>query len=246
MTDYPIEPGDIQIDEFWYHEQLGQYRLLARSIEEHLVESGSKYGARAREKQQELEEFEAKHGPIADHENFSSYMVIDGLIADANQFGDEFPNLVRGGLFLSIYGYLEHSLNSLCDQCQTDHDLRVRDLGGSGLKRVATYLKKAYGIGVPDELLRGTDFQLVQMIRNAIVHNAGWIPVGKDRDFIVWSRESLLHHEVDLKYGGYVYLNRNYLEWFITQAQRMFQDLCKELNSYLNKRIQDDRQRQQS
>jgi hypothetical protein len=190
-----------------------------------------------------LEEHEAEHGPIADYEDSSWYYAIDDLIADADQFGDEFPNLVRGGLFLSIYGYVEHSLNSLCNMCQIDHSLKVTDLRGSGLERAATYLRKAYGITVPDAVLRGTDFKLVQMIRNSIVHNAGWIPLEKDMEFTAWSRESLLNHEAVLKYGGYVYLNKNFLEWFIGQAERMFDELCKELRIYLNKRMQDERQK---
>jgi hypothetical protein len=234
---YPIDHSDIDIDEFWYSHTLDEYQILSESIENHLVDVCKKLEAEAHEARQKLDDYEAKHGPVVNYEDSSYFYALDGIFADYNLFGEEFPNRVRAGLFLGIYGYIEDSLNSLCNVCQLDHEITVSDLWGAGLERATRYFKKAYGIQVPESVLRGAEFRLVQMIRNSLVHRSGRIPAGdEERKFRSLCRECVLNQEVSLAEHGEIRLNRSFLMWFIGQARAMFIDLCSELKSYLKKR----------
>jgi len=238
--DYPIDHSDIDIDDFWYSNRLDQYQRLIFTIEKHLVSSCKKIDAEVRDLNKRLEAHEKKHGSIKDYENSYFFHLFDGLVADSGLYSTEFPNLVRCGLFLSIYGYLEHSLNSLCKQCQLDHDISVSDLRGSGLERAARYFRKAYGIKVPESVLRGAEFSLIQMIRNSLVHASGEIPVELEKRFNNLSRECLLEREAELQENGHVFLNANFLPWFIDRSREMFKGLCDELKAYLRSRSEQE------
>jgi len=239
MRGFPIDYRDIDIDAADYLWQLDDLLGLIRTVESGLDKSAHELETRADKISEKLKEYESKHGGIKNYEQSSFFYDLDFVVAQHDMLKDQFPNIVRGGLFLSIYAFVEHSLNGLCEQCRLEHGIRVTDLRGSGPERARAYLKKSYGITIPDEVLLGAEFKLLRMIRNSLVHCAGEIPAGEEANFKRLCTECLLNREVELQKHGYLQLNANFLEWFVVQAKHMFSGVCKELSAYVERKRQE-------
>ena len=69
--------------------------------------------------------------------------LIDSYAWDLHLSSSFFPELQRESMFVTLYSYLEHNLNTVCDEIGKEIGSRVRrkDLHGRGVIRALDYLK---------------------------------------------------------------------------------------------------------
>lgn len=86
-----------------------------------------------------------------------------------------FPSLQRSSAFLTVCGFLEHELDKLCLQYQSEKGfkLTLSDLNGKGIDRSTSYLEKVAGLEGLKSSKEWDEIKTVQRIRNVIVHNSG-------------------------------------------------------------------------
>jgi hypothetical protein len=82
----------------------------------------------------------------------------------------------RKSTLVSIYSFLEHSMNNLCNLCQKFYalPLGVKDLNGSGIERARAYLKMVIKINFEVFNAEWSELKDMNKIRNCIVHSDGF------------------------------------------------------------------------
>jgi len=88
-----------------------------------------------------------------------------------------FPRLLRQSVFLSLYGWSEHELTSVCKQIQKQEELRVSlsDLRGDGIQGAFAYLKKVVGVDFATDDRRWEYTVAYNRLRNAVAHQNGGV-----------------------------------------------------------------------
>ena len=88
-------------------------------------------------------------------------------------FESYFPNLRRRSTLITVFSFLEHQLNQLCQLFAKTERLSVlySDLKGKGIDRSRLYLKKVILLPVDDNSPVWQDLKKIQKVRNAIVHS---------------------------------------------------------------------------
>lgn len=97
------------------------------------------------------------------------------------ELGKIYPDIQRKSGVISIYSVLEKHLNSLCHLYTrlTKTDILLSDFGENDIvKRAQVYLTKVAKIDFPKEHETWREIQLIQQIRNKLVHADGVIPTG--------------------------------------------------------------------
>lgn len=100
---------------------------------------------------------------------------------DYGKLEDSFPNVLRNSLFIAIYTELEDKLKFICGALAHEKGcaIPVHEWRGGILEKAKSCLKKDIGISwslspnLWDEILR------IRRIRNALVHNGGWLDGSK-------------------------------------------------------------------
>lgn len=90
---------------------------------------------------------------------------------------DEYANLLRKSCFMSLYSYLESSLNKECELRKKDNaeiKLSLKDIHGTGINRAKIYLVKVLGSNFPFTTNScWEEIQNYRKLRNCIAHNEG-------------------------------------------------------------------------
>jgi hypothetical protein len=83
-----------------------------------------------------------------------------------------FPYLQRSAAFLSVFAFVEHNLNLVCETLKEEYDrkLSFKDLNDKGLERIKNYMKKEIGIDFPDQTESWNEIKSMNKVRNVIAH----------------------------------------------------------------------------
>ena len=83
-----------------------------------------------------------------------------------------FPYLQRSAAFLSVFAFIEHNLNLVCETLRKEYNrnLSFKDLNDKGLERIKNYLKKEIGIDFPDQTESWNEIKSMNKVRNVIAH----------------------------------------------------------------------------
>lgn len=133
--------------------------------------------------------------------------------------------LYRRSTLVSVYSFLENSLNTLCRHLYKRHgySVEVGDLRGEGIIRAKSYLEKLAGIDF--SMLNGewSKISSFNKIRNCIVHSEGNIKASKSAtqlDNIVNTSSGL-----SLRDGRYIKIDREYIDFIITTIEKFMDKL---------------------
>lgn len=87
---------------------------------------------------------------------------------------------LRHSLFVAVYAFIEFSLMELCRFLRrTDVRVAVGDLRGQNdIDRARDYMSKVLAADFPASSEEWQEIQVFRRVRNAIVHNAGEVPIG--------------------------------------------------------------------
>lgn len=155
---------------------------------------------------------------------------------DYGKLEDSFPNILRNSLFIAIYTEFEEVLKFICRVLANEKGIAitVHEWRGGILEKAKSYLKKDIGISwslspsLWDETLK------IRRIRNALVHDGGWLdgaksPKGAETQdtallrYIREERKSITLHERDGFYKVQL------TDSFIPEADGLFEQLLNEL-----------------
>lgn len=155
---------------------------------------------------------------------------------DYGKLEDSFPNVLRNSLFIAIYTELEDVLKFICRVLGNKKGLAipVHKWRGGILEKVESCLKKDIGIswslssGLWDEILK------IRRIRNALVHDGGWLdgaksPKGeetKDTELLKYIRDERKSITLLERDGFY---RVQLTDLFIPEAAGLFEQLLNEL-----------------
>ena len=126
---------------------------------------------------------------------------IDDLEYDLNNLVEDYLQLLFESLFIAAYSRFERYLIDLCNNVRKSESLPVkrRELRGQGILASFDYLEKIAKLKFPDTTEEWDVIQLLNKIRNSLVHNPEQIKGSLD---------------VDPKLLGYLYLHDEFWEEF--------------------------------
>lgn len=94
-----------------------------------------------------------------------------------HSFKNEYPIILRTSLFLSIYTFLEKTLNNLCKKYEKDFKVKLNDIRHHGITKSKFYLSNVCNIDFPT-----SDWSLIQnynIIRNHLAHEGYSLSIPK-------------------------------------------------------------------
>lgn len=173
----------------------------------------------------------------------SSYdETIKGLSADEirevdDYFSDDYyiieeihVGMYRKSTLVSIYSFLENSMNGLCRYLSARHDYPVKlyDLRGEGIVRAKDYLEKLARVDF--DALNGEWSHLMTLnkIRNCIVHSEGDIKASRNSHIgnIITNNASL-----SLRNERYIKIDRKYVDFSINKVEEFLDKLYQQVLS---------------
>ncbi len=119
-----------------------------------------------------------------------THLGLDDTTWDLNTvFEIYFPNLQRRSGLITLYSFLEHELDALCDLFIKDENLKVsiNDMRGNGIERAILFLEKIVGLQVDRNTATWQEVKNIQSVRNLIVHNDGKLKdwAGNQKDHVI-------------------------------------------------------------
>ena len=147
-----------------------------------------------------------------------------------NQY--KYPNLHRESLIITIFNFLEHQLNCLCQIFyeSIDSNLKLQDMNGRGIERAFLFLKKVVNI---DFTHFGTELPVIKgvnLVRNIIVHNGGILSDdtnSKVNKFIASSEylSGAVGRDINIRF--------EFIDYFINILIAFFEKLDNEIQKYI-------------
>lgn len=98
---------------------------------------------------------------------------LDDMISEQHKLLTVFqPSMYRKSTLVSLYSYLEHTLNSFCFTLHKmfNTKIEINDMKGDGIVRAKTFLSKIFGIDFGDANSKWAFLNDLNKIRNCIVH----------------------------------------------------------------------------
>jgi len=176
--------------------------------------------------QDELSEILEKY-PETNHEE-----IVDSYSWDLHLNQQKYPSLHRESLIITIFNFLEHELNSLCEKLyeSTDSSLKLRDINGKGVERAQLFLTKVAKI---DFSAFGSELSVIKgvnLVRNLIVHNGGLLSGNSDAKVnkFVSSSEHLFGSE-----GHCIVIGADFIGFFIEVLLSFFERLGEEVQKHM-------------
>jgi len=176
--------------------------------------------------QDELSEILEKY-PETNHEE-----IVDSYSWDLHLNQQKYPSLHRESLIITIFNFLEHELNSLCEKLyeSTDSSLKLRDINGKGVERAQLFLTKVAKI---DFSAFGSELSVIKgvnLVRNLIVHNGGLLSGNSDAKVnkFVSSSEHLFGSERHC-----IIIGADFIGFFIEVLLSFFERLGEEVQKHM-------------
>lgn len=176
--------------------------------------------------QEELSEILKKY-PEKSHDD-----IVESYSWDLHLNQYKYPNLHRESLIITVFNFLEHQLNSLCQIFyeSIDSDLKLKDINGQGVERAFLFLKKVVNVdfshfGAELPVIKG-----VNLVRNIIVHNGGVLPDdanSKVNKFIASSEY------ISGSAGGGINIQPEFIDCFVKVLVAFFEKLDNEVQKHI-------------
>ncbi|MFY0666109.1 MAG: hypothetical protein JXQ97_15905 [Natronospirillum sp.] len=149
--------------------------LARQELEEFRVfneASESAWGDRDKQLQEHLNSILVKYPQSSHDEIVESY----GWDLHVNQV--KYPSIHRQSIILTIFSFLEHELNSLCDILSESvkSSVSLKDLNGHGVERALLFLRKIAAFDFSKISSEVSYIRGLNSVRNQIVHNGGTLP----------------------------------------------------------------------
>ncbi|PRY65099.1 hypothetical protein B0H98_10339 [Vreelandella songnenensis] len=134
--------------------------------------SESAWGDRDKQLQEHLNSILTKYPKSSHDEIVESY----GWDLHVNQV--KYPSIHRQSIILTIFSFLEHELNSLCNILSESvkNSVLLRDLNGQGVERALLFLRKIAAFELSAMSSEVAYIRGVNSVRNQIVHNGSTLP----------------------------------------------------------------------
>ncbi|WP_338712533.1 hypothetical protein WAA16_08265 [Bacillus pumilus] len=107
---------------------------------------------------------------------------VDRIYDEIAAYRDEFPEVMRTSLLISIFTYLEHELNNRCRSINKD-EFKKYQTGDKGIERAKKFLKEN-SIDFPHQTKEWNFICDVREIRNCFAHSQGHINEMSDKSQI--------------------------------------------------------------
>lgn len=177
-------------------------------------------------REKEIQVFEDAEEGYADA--VECYRGLDDSTWDLNGiFTAYFPNLQRRSGLITLYSFLEHELDELCELFIQDENIKVslNDIRGAGIERATLFLEKIVGLQIDKNSALWQEIKNIQKVRNLIVHNNAKLHdrAGKKRDDVIkYVRDSsFLSGENEINFLD------GYLSHVLETFNRQFQEISK-------------------
>lgn len=137
--------------------------------------------------------------------------------------------LYRRSTLVSVYSFLENSLNTLCRHLYKRHGypIEVSDLRGEGITRAKSYLEKLAGIDFSLLNCEWSTISSFNKIRNCIVHSEGNIKASKSATQL----ENIVNANsgLNLRDERYIKIDREYIDSVITTIEKFMDKLYSQV-----------------
>lgn len=137
-----------------------------------------------------------------------------------------FYRVNRVSFVLSLYSYLENTLNRFCHQKQRQHDLpiSVLDLYGNGITRCKTYLEKFNLVNFSDSVCNGawSNLNNLNKLRNSLAHAEGDLDHSRHLDSGKVTKIKGL-----TLFGTTVIISRDYVTDTMEEVEKFLVHICK-------------------
>jgi len=146
------------------------------------------------------------------------------------ELSEELPTRLRGSIFITTMSLFEFRLNDLCGSLQAfkKEKLSLNDVAGKGIYRAKKYLNKVFEINFPNNPSLWETIDIYQTIRNALVHNEGFVT--QDVDKIQKYIEKSKVFSFQLR-GSRIILKESFVGEAIDTIQPCLIQLCDDLKN---------------
>jgi len=131
------------------------------------------------------------------------------------------PYLQRSAAFLSVFAFVEHNLNLVCETLREEYKrkLSFKDLNDKGLERIKNYMKKEIGIDFPDQTEPWNEIKSMNKIRNVIAHRISEVDPSDNKLIEYINKDNyfdIQNNFLQLQNGAIKYL-LSYIEIFLKE-----------------------------
>lgn len=172
-----------------------------------------------------------KRHPEEDHDE-----VIESFSLDLHEKQEKYPFIHRTSLLITIYSFLENTLNDLCHTLSQSvgSDVKLSDLQGNGIERALLYLSKVAAFDLSK--MGGTlpYIKGINKIRNIIVHNGGVLPSSPEHKvhaFIERTKSMSGHPDCNVRFED-AFINE-----VIKVLIQFFNELDKEVQTHIQTHV---------
>jgi len=173
---------------------------------------------------------EQLHSDIAQMGDLDAKAYIDFMHEEHWELLETLPSIQRKSELISLYTILENGLNQVCKIFEEtiQNPVKLSDLSSNGIiDKSKKYLEKVALVKFPAGT--GSDWEeiiLIQQIRNAFVHNEGFIKEGNKNLITYINQSKFLEFKPDYK----VLINKGF-SWYCLQVfQEFFTSLFSEID----------------
>ena len=137
--------------------------------------------------------------------------------------------LYRKSTLVSIYSFLENSMNSLCRPLYTSYEypVKVDDLKGDGIVRAKDYLEKLANVDFSALNGEWSNLMTLNKIRNCIVHSEGNIKGSKSSPQLLNIIES--NPNLSLRNERYIKVEREFIDFCIDKVENFLNMLYQQV-----------------
>ncbi len=167
--------------------------------------------------------------PEHEHDEF-----VDNYAWDLHQNQVLFPSMHRESMFITLYNFLEHNINAICNEIGKElrSAVQLKDIHGKGLERAFLFLKLVPGFefkNINDEM---SFIKNANRLRNVVVHNGGVLPSNEKEkvNLFVQSQASLSGLP-----GSPIQFDQSFTPLFVEKLQVLFGEIGNEMQRYMAK-----------
>lgn len=150
-------------------------------------------------------------------------------------FYNTLPRLARNSLLTNLYSFVEYEIELLCKSCfEQYNDLKLSDFNYKGIERSRIYLLKVVKLTLPDFFKEDLDSGFLNIIRNSIVHNYGFVIENKRNKFDILKKKiSEYGNEVQTDSVYRITLNKQFIPVVVKRTKIMFKELFSSIDNKL-------------
>jgi hypothetical protein len=216
------------LDKFVYRDQLDAFTDLLSTTEEALAKQHEYILSQVEWPVELLNESADAVWPKMSPEQYKKLLA---LANQSREVGDEYPNLVRMAMLISVLGYVEYVLNEICRRFEPPGGISIEDLKDKGLRRAKVYLVKVIGIESPGALLEAEELELVALIRNQATHAFGTLSDEKAKRLKKLIEKHRPLSDVTVDDQGRLRLGKGFVGAVINRAEKSLDEVIYSLLS---------------